>query len=257
LLLEKGVTSQCLSLQDGDCSLALAFDGTLYSVKGSDVKIDKALPREEEPDANLWMFSLRRIAGCLYAAGMLRRVYRQRAGGDWEHVGDGAKLVDASALETGFRDVAGWSDIDLTCVGLGGEIWSFDGSSWQQVGSPTGVRLDAALQVDERTVIACGERGTVLRGHRHAWRVLASSNAMGDLKSIEAFNGRTFLASRSGIYELCRDELRVVDTGLGRPITTGYLSACGESMWSVGNLDIVVFDGRDWSDVPSPFRPGS
>lgn len=248
------MTSQCKALRDGDLSVALAFDGTLYSVGDDGVTIDKALPRDEEPNANLWMFSVRRIGDCLYASGMLRRMYRRRTAGPWEQVGDGERMINPDALETGFRDIAGWSDNDLTCVGLGGEIWWFDGSRWSQIDSPIAVRLDAALQIDEKTVVACGVRGSVLRGHAHKWEVIRTLDGVGDLTSIEIFGGRTFLAGRSGIYELCRDELRVVDLGLGRSISTGYLSASGESMWSVGSSSVAVFDGSQWSEVPSPFR---
>lgn len=254
ILLDRGVTSQCLMPGVDGASLALGFDGTLFSIIGDNVDVSTVLPPGIEPNPRCWLFSIRTIGRNVYCVGMLRNIYRLGANGSWEIFNQGAEPSDEDGLVVGFRDIDGIASSRLTCVGLGGEIWHYEGQSWIRADSPTNMRLDAVRQLDGDTVIACGEKGTIIRGYGGFWKCVDTENVKQDLVSIEVFGGKTFIASRSTIYEIAGNRLRPVNMGINHKLSVGYLSAAGGSLWSVGDSDVAVFDGSTWTEVSSPFH---
>jgi hypothetical protein len=254
ILIDRGVTSQCLMPGVEDGSFALGFDGTLFSIIGGKVDVSTALPPGVEPNSRCWLFSIRAVGRNVYCVGMLRNIYRLGTNGSWENFNQGAEPNDEDDLSVGFRDIDGIAPNRLTCVGLGGEIWHYEGQSWIRADSPTNMRLDAVRQLDGDNVIACGAKGTIVRGYGNLWKYVDTENVKQDLVSIEVFGGKTFIASRSTIYEMTGNRLQPVNMGINRKLSVGYLSAAGGSLWSVGNSDVVVFDGNTWTEVPSPFH---
>jgi len=235
-------------------SLALGFDGTLFSITRGKVNVSTVFPMGIESNPRRWLFSIRAIGRDVYCVGMLREIYRLGVNGSWEIFNQGAEPNDKDGLVVGFRDIDGIASSTLTCVGLGGEIWHYEGRSWTRADSPTNMRLDAVRQLDGDTVIACGEKGTIVRGYGNFWECIDTEDVKHDLVSIEIFNGKTFIASRSTIYEIDGNRLQPVNMGISHKLSVGYLSAAGDSLWSVGNSDVIVFDGSIWTEIPSPFH---
>ncbi|WP_250455999.1 hypothetical protein [Caballeronia sp. ATUFL_M2_KS44] len=255
VLVEKGVTSQDLAPDGCGETLALAFDGTLYTLREDRVLTQKALPEEIEPNPLHWMFAIRTVQSNVYAVGITRSVYRRDANGVWDAYDTGiAGSGTEEDLARGMLDIDGQAENDLTAVGLAGEIWHCENDIWRQAESPTSERLNAVRYIGGDTVVVCGSRGLVLKGYGDLWEVIQTPSGIEDFWSVESFDGRVFTACSGGVYELIGGTLSPVDMGLGRRPTSGYLCAGGGLLWSVGNTDVAVFDGNRWRDVPTPYR---
>jgi hypothetical protein len=64
--------------------------------------------------------------------------------------------------------------------------------------------------------------------------------------SIAGHDGRIFVASLRGIYELQGDKLAPVDLGIKPPRTAHVLCAVADGLASIGAKDLLLLDGSSW-----------
>ncbi|ROM72885.1 hypothetical protein BK654_24475 [Pseudomonas brassicacearum] len=190
------------------------------------------------------------IDGELYACGYNRQVYR-RSNGTWMH-------MDQGLLYTGTKDgislesMAGHSKRDIHAVGNAGEIWFFDGSRWRQCDSPTNVDLNEVATFDQDKYIACGDDGLVLVGSKDCWTVIQNDEVEGDLWGAVSFQDRLYVAGFEGIGIIDNNQVKKLAIP-GVKKTDGYrLRTCGNYLWSIGNDQIMRFDGTHWAEIICP-----
>ncbi len=193
---------------------------------------------------------LRWVGKALYAAGMNRQVYRRVPGEPWRRH-DAACLGDPKELEVfGFNAIDGVTEDDLYAVGFAGEIWHCRDGKWRAADSPTNVILHRVRAAGPREIYAAGQMGVVLRGHDDVWDFLEHDLTEDDLWGMEWFQGRLYLASKSGLFRVDGDTLEKVDTGLGAGRTYAHLHSGGGALWSFGPLHLAwTTDGEHWHDV--------
>ena len=75
-----------------------------------------------------------------------------------------------------------------------------------------------------------------------------------DVWDIEWFKGELYVSTFSGVYQLKGDTLEPVDFGDDPPRTTYKLSAGEGVMWSIGEKDVMSFDGSHWARIVSAPR---
>lgn len=69
------------------------------------------------------------------------------------------------------------------------------------------------------------------------------------LWDLEWFQARLYASTYSAIYELGQDGLRPVDLKSIQPESTYHLSSCDDTLWSVGETEVLSFDGKAWSRI--------
>jgi hypothetical protein len=191
------------------------------------------------------------IAGSLYVCGYARQVYRREVGA-WVHVDQGM-IADVNATGISLESIDGLDESNMYAVGLKGEIWHFDGRTWTPVDSPTNVHLFEVHCVNAELVYACGKDGVVVRGSGSRWEVLQNPDFNQDLWGVCAFEGEIYVAGFGGLARVDGTDIVPLDTGLGRKIP-GYRLRAGPPgvLWSIGNDDILRFDGSKWEEVICP-----
>lgn len=223
--------------------VAISSDG-FFSVFSRSVETGNIF---KSPDAGGPHYgSLRSVAtidGRAYAVGLRGCVFALDDSGRWSWSGKG--LPEEVNLEA----IDGYGIEDLFAVGFRGEIWHFNGKVWESEVVPTNVNLTSVLCTPEGVVYAAGHSGTLLRGSRGMWEILAQEVAKEDLWDLEWFGGRLFASSLGGVYSLNGNALEPVNFGATRPESTYRLSATRELLWSVGEGDVMAYDGAQWRRV--------
>ncbi|MBN6151683.1 hypothetical protein JR065_15160 [Xanthomonas sp. AmX2] len=189
------------------------------------------------------------IDGELYACGYNRQVYR-RSNGIWAH-------MDQGLLYTGKKDgislesMAGHSRSDIHAVGSAGEIWFFDGSLWRRCDSPTNVDLNEVGTFDQDKYIACGEDGVVLVGSKDCWKVIRNDE-IEELWGAVSFKDVLYVAGFDGIGVIEDDRVKKLAIPGVKKVEGYRLRTCGNYLWSIGNDQILRFDGAHWEEIICP-----
>lgn len=229
----------------------------LLGKNGEAVEIKGGVPRIEHiPDAGLtrverpygYVSAIKTIAGELYVCGDGRQVYK-RTGGSWQSIAGNMLTREAG---TGFFDIDGVSSSCLYAVGWHGAIYFYDGKQWLQDDSPTSAHLAAVRTLAPDDVWIAGDKGVVLHGSFNRWQIIQSDELQGNWYSIEAFNGDIYLAANQSLARVEGNSIVPVDVGLNRAISTHRLHAKDGLLWSIGEKDILVFDGTKWQEVVHP-----
>ncbi len=228
---------------DGASVQALTIDGLNYVVSASGVVKEVLDASADGPGRTQAIMGGAVIEGKAYACGMTRQVYRRDVHG-WARADAGARLNDV----VGFKAIAGVSESELYAVGFGGEIWSFDGAVWTQEDSPTSVKLECAVIGPDGDVYAAGGRGVVVRGRKGRWEVLENQASEDTIWDATVSSGRTCFSSDRGVRVVSENgAVEKLTTPFDGKITFGNLASSEGQLWSVGRLDIALFEGGAWS----------
>jgi hypothetical protein len=195
-----------------------------------------------------YLSAIKNIQGELYACGYGRQVYR-REESQWISIADGILTREPAR---GFFDIDGASRSSLYAVGWDGEIYFHDGQAWRQDDSHTTEHLASVRCLGKDDVWVAGDNGVVLHGSFNQWQIIRDDAFTDNWYCIEEFNGRMYLAGHGQLAYVDGEAIRAVDVGLGRDITTHRLHARDGRLWSIGEKDILVFDGKAWQAVPHP-----
>jgi hypothetical protein len=183
------------------------------------------------------------VAGKAYAVGFGGIVYRMDTIGDWSWIGEQLpESFDIAAID-------GFSETDIYACGLKGALWHFDGETWRPLDSPTKLHLQKIRCTPEGAVYAAGAKGMILKNEGGAWRVVDHGGMDRDIWGLEYFAGKLYVSTFSGVFTLEGDKLEPVDFDGNSPQSTHKLAQCLECIWSVGDRDIVSFDGQTWSKI--------
>jgi hypothetical protein len=219
--------------------------------QGDEVRVEQIPDAGTGPNRYGYVNKIALIEGELYVCGYARQVYR-RESAQWVHIDQGM-IGAVDAIGIGFESMDGRSHQDIYAVGLGGEIWHFDGRHWDQIDSPTNLHLADVSCVNGSLTYAVGNGGVVVRGSGTHWEVLQNPQFKEDLWGVVAFNGQVYMAGFGGIARIDGNDIVPVDTGLGKVIP-GYRLRTGPPgvLWSIGNDNLLRFDGKKWEEIVCP-----
>ena len=184
------------------------------------------------------------VDGYVFACGMRRQVYKRVDEGKW---------VDISASfsnpgdKAGFEAIDGYSGNELYAVGWSGEIWQYDGSKWADRASPTNVILSSVCCAPNGVVYVAGQNGILIKGRHDSWEIVEwDDDADVDIWDLCWFNDNLYVASINYLFTLQGNELVDVDFGEVELSSCYSLTEAEGVMWSIGNEDVLSFDGTTW-----------
>lgn len=187
--------------------------------------------------------SVSQIAGKAYAVGFNGMVYRLDKSDYWTRIDDGLPAtfnIDA---------IHGYTDSDIYAVGNNGNLWHFDGKNWQKHELPTNLHLYAVNCAGDGVVYVAGDSGVLMKGNKSIWEIVDHDATEEDIWDLEWFNGKLYVSTLTNLYWLNGDQLEPVSFGKDKPKSFYQLSAAPGVLWSVGEFDIMSFDGQQWSRV--------
>ncbi len=184
--------------------------------------------------------SLSDIEGKAYAVGLRGMVYRLDDLKMWTRIDDG--LPDSFNIQA----IHGFESHDIYSVGRNGECWTFDGNKWTKRELPTNVNLTCVKCAGDGNVYITGHDGIMLCGRNDQWRIIDHEATKNDIWDIEWFKKGVYVSTLHNVFKLDGKQLEPVDFGNDSPNSCYQLSATKEIMWSIGEYDIMSFDGKRW-----------
>ncbi|MBK5914539.1 hypothetical protein CCR84_09460 [Rhodocyclus purpureus] len=244
------VVSHCAFEADGRNVFSLTPFGILHVARSSGFFWEKLdADTETSPNRLRHMRALVRAGQDVIAVGMARMAYRRLSNGRWERIDQSMR---SRTPNCGLLAVDGCDESHIVAVGFGGEAWRFDGKVWSQLAIPTNVKLEQVRVVAPGKMAVCGVGGAMFTGQEDAWTPLALTSSRLTLWGLAYFEGRFYAADSSQIYVQDGDKLQPVKLPFSHQVTTGRLQACDGRLWSVGESDLLVYDGSQWATVPCP-----
>lgn len=225
----------------------LFFVNSTGSIESKIHVTDKCSPENRGP-----MRKVRNILGRIYAVGMGRQVYRFNDSGIWDCIDETCYSVAIDPENTvicSFEDIDGFSDSELYAVGLGGEIWCYNGNNWKQLDSPTSIPLTNISCAEDGYCYISGRAGIIVRGRNNKWEIIEHNITNEDFWSSVWFNGRLFLSTTHLVYEYTNSKLINVEFGDYLPESCYSLCCLEKYLWSIGAKDVMRFDGDQWERI--------
>lgn len=187
--------------------------------------------------------SVSRIADKAYAVGLGGMVYRLDKVDQWTRIDDG--LPQSFDIEA----IHGLDDREIYAVGSHGQIWSYDNKKWLEYQLPTSANLNTVKCTNNGEVYIAGMGGILMRGRRDKWEVIEHEGTEEDIWDLEWFNQELYLSTMDTVYQLTNNKLKEVDFSVDRPQSCNQLSAANGVLWSIGEYDIMSFDGKVWTRI--------
>lgn len=187
--------------------------------------------------------SVASIGGRAHAVGLRGIVYRLDSLDSWTRIDEGLpQSFDGQAID-------GFDQNDLYAAGRKGELWHYDGDRWTACQLPTNANLTSVHCAGDAVVYVAGHKGTIVRGRDEAWQAVDQDETRDDFWDIQWFKEKLYLSTMYNVYEFIDEGLAPVDFGKDIPKSCYQLSASPDVMWSNGELDIMAFDGDEWTRV--------
>lgn len=183
------------------------------------------------------------IGDDVIVVGMQRQVYRRVETSGWIDMMQG---IPEPTETTGFECILAISFDEIYAAGWLGEIWMYNGNKWKQIDSPTNRIITSLCLSDKGEVIGCGRNGMIIKGRKDAWEEIENLVCPDDLWSIESYSGRVFASGLRFMYELTDDGLEQLEFYDIQASSFGVLAAGGGLLWSLGEKDLISFDGSKW-----------
>lgn len=188
------------------------------------------------------MASVSEIGGKAHAVGHCGAVYRLDELTQWTRIDDG--LSPDFMIEA----IHGFDGSDVYAAGFRGALWHFDGQKWTKRDLPTNANLNAVKCAGNGTVYLGGQGGILVRGREDTWETIDQEEMTDDVWDIEWFEEELYVSS-SAVYRLKRDRLEPVDFGDDPPKSAYHLSAAKGVLWSIGEFDVMSFNGKTWTRI--------
>lgn len=221
--------------------VVIGEDGEFLVAGGGIDPIEGEIPLDVGPKRGP-LRSVRSVNGIPFAVGMGGTIFRQDQPNRWVRADDG--IPKTQHLES----ISGFSTDDMYAVGRKGAIWHFHRGEWRGCIGPTNVILTSVCCAGNGKVYACGLRGTLIMGEGDKWEIVDQKEVEADIWGLEWFNGRVYVSTMTGVYELEGSKLKYA-FGRDRPATAYHLSSADGVMWSIGDKDIFKFDGKRWERI--------
>ena len=181
------------------------------------------------------------VAGQAYAVGHMGTVYRLDAPKQW------TRMDEELPRDFDIEAIHGFGPKDLYAVGKRGAVWHFNGERWSAREFPTNIGLTRVECAGDGNVYVAGHAGTLIRGRDQAWSVVDHQETDDDIWAVKWFDGALYVATLSKLYRLRGDVLEPVDFGGETPKSFYHLSAAPGVMWSIGESEVLSFDGKRWT----------
>jgi hypothetical protein len=241
--------SVCVPSAPKEQMVAIGEHGNVRVIGSGDDLEEMIADGDNSPEARGPLREVRAIGGRAYACGMDRQVYRREAPGVWKCIDADMRRAPAADPVFGFESIHGFSEKDIYAVGWHGDVWHYNGRRWQRVEMPTNAILTRVLCAGDKNVYIAGRNGLLIRGRGDTWTIVPQEGAASDLWDLEWFRERLYISTTRAIYTLEGDDLVVVETEDEVPASCYHLDSRDGVLWSIGEEDILEFDGEEWRRI--------
>lgn len=236
-------------------SVVIDIGSFVYGYDDDEDNQEQRHPRElPGTDLVSGVSNIARVGDNLYSVGNPRRMHRRVGINQWQDMTADLPLPPdflASKGEAMFaynwHDVDGFSESDLYTVGGVGDVWRFNGKTWQQCAFPSNELLHNVCCFKDKVYIG-GNLGSLWVGREDTWKQLSDHAFSMPWKDIKSFAGRLFLGSDYGLWELKDDQIVRAEVPDQVQLCSGSLDVhhAGKHLLTAGPNGASQFDGQEW-----------
>lgn len=196
------------------------------------------------------LLRIRAVADVVFACGMSGQLL-SNAGGSWHDIA--GSVLGGDGLD--FEDIDGSDSGDVYAVGVGGNIFHYDGRQWSQLESPTNRPLSNVRCRSRNEVFICGNDGTLLCGNaRDGWRDLSHPSIPSNFWGMAIVGELVYLAYSAGVLAYGPSGFVPVEGGLPQASDFHRLDAADGLLWSIGIHHICFLHDGAWTEVVCPMN---
>jgi hypothetical protein len=225
--------------------VVVAADGH-YGVFHRAVHVGSIFRESQPPPQGTRYASLRAVAeidGHAYAVGLRGMAYRLDKIDEWTRIDDG--LPESFNVEA----IDGFNAAEMYAVGSKGAMWQHNGQTWTRRDLPTNANLTTIKCAGDGQVYVGGHAGILIRGRDSIWEIIDQDDVEDDIWDLEWYQDAVFVSTLSGAYRLAGSTLESLHFGDEKPKSFYQLSARDGVLWSIGETDVLSFDGASWSRI--------
>jgi hypothetical protein len=195
---------------------------------------------------------MRTIDGWLYACEGNRGVLKRLGKNQWKHWHD--EIPDPPKADNSFDDIDGFSESDIYCVGLKGDVWHYDGKAWSQIEFPTNIDLETVCCAGDGSVYISGEGGTTFKGRGQKWKRIHKGEMSLPFKDMVWYEDRVWATSDYGVWHIHNDQQERADLPDGISAYAGNLSVADGVLMLAGYGGAGFLREGQWTKI---FSAGS
>ena len=210
---------------------------------------------EEEIPTSSVLTHVVAISGKAFAIGGNREIWRRDNVKEWTLL----TPPPSDSSNDIYFSMNGFSENDFYVGSSGGEIWHYQEGKWSQLKTLAGNIITSLCCTDTGKVYACGQSAMILEYDNDKGKVIEwldenhpginLNRGYGDIWSAVWYRGKLYLSGFNGVFTLEGTRLEPVDMGEDYPETAYQLSAYQNTLLSIGEKDILTFNGEHWKRI--------
>lgn len=213
--------------------------------------------RDMEGELTSWTFEggvarggirkMRTIEGWMYVCMGNRGVVKRLGINQWKHWH--AEIPSLDDANSAFEDIDGFSESDIYCVGISGDVWHYNGSAWSQIEFPTNIDLETVCCAGDGFVYISGDSGTTFKGRGQQWARIHKGEMSLPFTDMVWYEDRIWATSDYGVWHIHKDKLERVRLPDGIDAYAGHLSV-GDGVLMLAGYGGAAFlrDGK-WTKI--------
>jgi len=229
-----------------------ADGGAVYVVGGGVSELEAPLP--DWIDGGFLRGGVTRcrtIDGHVYMAGGGRSVAMRRGRNDWLALNKQIPFTYEKDWErAGFRDIDGFGESDIYCIGGMGDVWNFNGSVWTQIHFPSNIHLFSVCCAGDGQVYVSGIGGTTFKGRGQKWKQIFKGEMTIPFKRMVWFENKVWCTSDYGLWTIENDKLvepaEVTDE---IKVCSGYMSTKDDVLLVAGPSGAAFKEAGVWHKI--------
>lgn len=231
------------------------YGGRIFSVGRDGEYFEETIPYDSGNDARRGaIVKLKTIDDALYLCGTNRIVAVRRGKKSWEWMTPLIPLSEdereGPGLEIGFEDIDGFSDNDLYAAGARGDVWHYDGATWQKVNFPSSKYFISSVCCagDGQVYIGVSD-GIVYRGRGNTWQQLKDPELSLPFKDMVWYEDRVWCTNDYGVWWIQGDEIVSTDVPDDVYVCSGNLAVRDGVLLLAGLNGAAYLQNGEWNVI--------
>ncbi len=227
--------------------VTISEDGLVILISEGSAKFEQIDILEED----FTVRDIKEIDKSLYVVGIGNSIFKRVEENHWEEIG--SKKIHNSNGDIAFESIDGFSSNEIYVVGWNGNIWNYHNNNWIKIDSPTNLILTKVLCTSNGNTYICGQSGILLCGRNNNWQTIDTDGVTNDFFDLNFFRSKLYLSSMTNLYQINKEgKLSLVYFDGNIPDSCHKLTSCDDSLWSLGETEIVELRDNQWLKISMP-----
>ncbi len=217
-------------------------------------------------DSTFSVHDLHAIHGNIYAVGRPRKLLKRVSHKTWidltnpgqfsylhKEIFEAKKRGNILNLDFGFKSVDGFNQNNIYACGDVGDMWHYDGKTWEIVDVPSNSDLNKVLCANDGYVYVASERGGLLKGKDNKWEVLNQNLTQDDFIDLAWFKGILYVTTQENLYQVKNNMFEIVPSEEVNSLFSFHgVVSNGEILIAYNSENVLLFNGCSWETIVSP-----